>query len=246
MSDQPSQLQRLTEEQQQLRRKARRRLIGAVALVLLMVIVLPMVLDHEPKPLANDVRIDIPDQDSNKLPPLAVPSPTTATGEAVQSDAPASSVVTPLPKEALAEAPSSPAATVKQAKPEAVKPEATKPAPKPAEAKPAEAKQGEDAIAALARSKESQQANKPASATADAKSGKPFAVQFAALNDGAKAKELLQKLSHLGIKAFVVTSHTAQGEFSKVRAGPFKTREEADKVKQKASAAGLPAFVVAQ
>lgn len=45
------------------KKRARRRLVGAVALVLAVVIVLPMVLDPEPKPLADDISIQIPSRD---------------------------------------------------------------------------------------------------------------------------------------------------------------------------------------
>lgn len=45
------------------KKRARRRLVGAVALVLAVVIVLPMVLDSEPKPLADDIAIQIPSRD---------------------------------------------------------------------------------------------------------------------------------------------------------------------------------------
>jgi DedD protein len=39
-----------TDNELDIRRKARRRLIGAVALTLAVVVILPMVLDNEPKP----------------------------------------------------------------------------------------------------------------------------------------------------------------------------------------------------
>ncbi len=45
------------------KKRARRRLVGAVALVLAVVIGLPMVLDSEPKLLADDINIDIPSKD---------------------------------------------------------------------------------------------------------------------------------------------------------------------------------------
>src|SRR5450830_723622 len=48
------------------KKRARRRLIGAVALVLAVVIVLPMVLDSEPRPLADDIAIQIPSKDGGK------------------------------------------------------------------------------------------------------------------------------------------------------------------------------------
>jgi len=55
------------------KKRARRRLVGAVALVLAAVIVLPMVLDSEPKPLPADLIIDIPSKDYGgaKMPPAS-------------------------------------------------------------------------------------------------------------------------------------------------------------------------------
>jgi DedD protein len=51
-----------TDDELNLRRKARRRLIGAVALTLAVVVILPMVLDSEPKPAGN-IDLSIPDPD---------------------------------------------------------------------------------------------------------------------------------------------------------------------------------------
>src|SRR4051794_37688452 len=45
------------------KKRARRRLIGAIALVLAAVIGLPMILDSEPKPVADDISIQIPSKD---------------------------------------------------------------------------------------------------------------------------------------------------------------------------------------
>ncbi|HVG05657.1 MAG TPA: hypothetical protein VM937_12035, partial [Burkholderiaceae bacterium] len=42
--------------------RARRRLIGAAALLLLVAIVVPMVLDPEPKPASDNIAIDIPSE----------------------------------------------------------------------------------------------------------------------------------------------------------------------------------------
>ena len=59
-----------TDEELNLRRKARRRLIGAVALTLVVVVILPMVLDSEPKSTGNNIDLSIPDPD--KVPRLTV------------------------------------------------------------------------------------------------------------------------------------------------------------------------------
>ena len=67
----------ISDEELQLRRRARRRLIGAIVLVTAMVVVLPMVLDTEPKPSGEEVAVRIPPPGSTtfstKLPESAVP-----------------------------------------------------------------------------------------------------------------------------------------------------------------------------
>jgi DedD protein len=50
-----------TDDELILRRKARRRLIGAAALTLAVVVILPMVLDSEPKISGKDIDLNIPD-----------------------------------------------------------------------------------------------------------------------------------------------------------------------------------------
>jgi len=69
-------------EQQQdvdtLKRRGRRRLVGAVALVLLAIIVLPMVFDQEPRPVAPSPSVRIPGEDDAPFrpkPPAQKPAP---------------------------------------------------------------------------------------------------------------------------------------------------------------------------
>jgi DedD protein len=60
-------------EQQQdvdtLKRRGRRRLVGAIALVLLAVIILPMLFDQEPRPVAPPVSVRIPSEDEAPFKP---------------------------------------------------------------------------------------------------------------------------------------------------------------------------------
>ncbi len=98
----------ISDEEAQLKRRARRRLIGAIVLVTAMVVVLPMVLDSEPKPSGEEVAVRIPSPGSATFSPKL----------AVEPAAP-----TPAPKAAPAEA--------KEEQPSLVKP-----APKPAPEKP--------------------------------------------------------------------------------------------------------------
>src|SRR5471032_1458551 len=49
------------------KQRARRRLVGALALVAAAVIILPMVLDSHPKPVTDDISIDIPSRPAPKV-----------------------------------------------------------------------------------------------------------------------------------------------------------------------------------
>src|SRR5258705_2394412 len=73
----------ISDEELQLRKRARRRLVGAIALVTIIAVFLPMVLDHEPKPVSQDVSIKIPSPDAgvftSKIVPVA-PAQKTAPG----------------------------------------------------------------------------------------------------------------------------------------------------------------------
>jgi DedD protein len=56
------------------KKRARRRLVGAIALVLAAIIGLPMILDSDPKPLADDIAIQIPSRDKSiQVRPPVVP-----------------------------------------------------------------------------------------------------------------------------------------------------------------------------
>jgi len=118
------------------KKRARRRLVGAIALVLAAVVALPMLLDSEPKPLATDIAIHIPDKD--KAAPLPVPSEQVAPTASVDSDeeiiepVPAPPAGTRTPPVVVAAAPvaSEPPPPLRMLEP--AKPvEAAKPSPKP-------------------------------------------------------------------------------------------------------------------
>ena len=65
----------ISDEERQLKRRARRRLIGAIVLVTAMVVVLPMVLDPEPRPTGEEVSVRIPSPDSSAFNPKLAPEP---------------------------------------------------------------------------------------------------------------------------------------------------------------------------
>lgn len=71
------------DEESNLKRQARRRLIGAVALATAVVVLLPMLLDSEPKPASQDIELRIPNKDKVgefapkiDLPPASLPAAT--------------------------------------------------------------------------------------------------------------------------------------------------------------------------
>ena len=115
--------------QLQLKKRARRRLVGAVALALTAVIVLPMVMDQEPKPISQDIQIRIPSTDIPTSRPAAANEPAVKT-QTVKPQ--------PLKSEAIPPKTLAPKA-VETVKPEPVKPEPAPPPKATLPAKPAEA-----------------------------------------------------------------------------------------------------------
>ena len=109
----------LTDDEQNLRRKARRRLIGAVALSLAVVVILPMVLDSEPKPAGQDIELSIPapDKVGEFVPGVAASevtgtSPFAASAAAQAKPLAASGVGTEIPAKAQTVVAEQPQATV--------------------------------------------------------------------------------------------------------------------------------------
>ncbi len=127
-------------------------------------------------------------------------------------------------KEAKAKADAKVDAEHKEAKAE-TKPLALKDAAKPAAT--------EDAARAMAILE-----GKPADAS------QKFVLQVAALATQDKVDELQEKLSVAGIKSFTQKVPTASGERTRIRVGPFNSKEEAEKVRAKLSKLGLNGSLV--
>src|SRR5689334_11748212 len=51
----------------ELKRRARRRLVGAIVLALAAAVILPLLLEKEPKPLGDDVSVQIPPVDEGRF-----------------------------------------------------------------------------------------------------------------------------------------------------------------------------------
>jgi len=200
-----------------LRRRGRRRLVGAIALVLLAAIILPMVFDPEPKPSAPPVSVRIPGEDDANFAPKAAPRFPGAQSAASPEAAPA-----PGSRNAEAKAVEpAPAAEVQKpaAKPAAVPP------PKPSEPMPPQA----------------------APASPNPAAAEQFVVPVAALASQAKVKELTGKLKQARLPYYTESLATAKGTVTRVRVGPYATREAADEAQRQLTRLGLkPGKVLAK
>lgn len=129
----------------------------------------------------------------------------------------------PAPK-----APETKAAKPKAEEKTAIAPEATKEEPKPA-VKP------ETAKPAKAPAKPAAKAVKPASKPA----GGQFVVQVIALADSEKAQRMQQQIAAAGIRSYTEIVKTVKGDVTRVRAGPFPTREAAEKARDQLKSLGM-------
>lgn len=211
------------------KKRARRRLIGATALVLAAIIGLPMVFDSEPKPLADDIAIQIPPRDkapANSSDPMPLP-PSQATADAAKPEA---------PKPDANPEPATSAPAVARVEPVKAEPAKAEPAVEKAAEKPAEK------VADKAPEKTDKAPEKPAAKPAEkavAKDKGRYIVQVAAVTSKAKGEELVNRLKKAGIKAYWQKVDTKDGERFRVRVGPVSGREEADKLRQRLGKMGL-------
>jgi DedD protein len=200
------------------RTRARRRLIGAAVLVGVGIIGFPLLFETQPRPIAVDIPIVIPSRDN--APPLTLP-PTKTPPPAAQAPEPA-----PAPPPVVAEP--APAAAPASAPPVAA-------APPPPPPRPTPDSEAQRAQALLE--------GKPVTAAADAKPAR-FVVQAGAYTDAATLREARQKVEKLGLKTYTQVVETESGARTRVRVGPFETREEAEKAAARIKAGGLAANIL--
>ena len=237
----------------QLKKRARRRLVGAVAFAGLAAVVLPMVMDEEPKQQVQDVQIRIPGQDQTPFNPKVVKPPSTNEKPVVPEKAEAVPVIPPVtaaakqdevpvskpaekapektherPSEKLVEK-----KTEKPAEKNSLEKVVVKPAEKPAKA---EGNESQRAVAILGGKTTD---TPPASAG----SGGPFVILIGAFSNPANVKQLQTKISELGIKVFTEPLDSPDGKKTRVRAGPFPNRDAADKALDKMKRIGVNGVV---
>jgi DedD protein len=245
------------------KKRARRRLVGAIALVLAAVIGLPMILDSEPKPVADDIAIQIPSKDKPSVAPSSAPASAASHVAASAALDKKEEVIEIPPPVAAAPASASTQTTVVQkdekqsdSKPvESPKHTAqdkaavqtlaktdgkheTKPDPvhKPEVAKPAEKADDTRALAILEGKADSK-------STSDKKSEK-IVLQVGAFTTKDKVDEVRNKLKKAGIQTYTEKVATKSGEIMRIRVGPLTSKEEASKMRAKLAKLGFDAKTV--
>ena len=199
----------ISDEELQLKRRARRRLIGAIVLVMIIIVVLPMVLDSEPRPAGQEVTVKIPSPDSSGFTSKVVPLPPESKAA---PKAPAEEAKKVAAAPSAPESPKEVPAPALKAETEIAKPPPPKPQPKPAPQKA-----------------------KPVAKPVDGK----FVVQVIALADAGRAKQMQEKIAAAGIKSYTEVVKTKKGDVTRVRAGPFVTRQQAEKAREQLKALGM-------
>jgi len=239
---------------QQARTRARRRLVGALVLLVAGVVGFPLLFDTQPRPLPADTPIVVPGRGLPTVPraqPAAPTSPVTLPPADAGNETPMADRRTPAEpgQDAAAAAASAPpaalsaaSAAVRQADrhasaTQAVPPPAPQAAPSPApQAAPSPGPSPRPHAAPPA-------APQPAAAVASA-AGR-FVVQVGAYTDAATLREARARVERLGLKTYTQVIENDSGRRTRVRVGPFGTRDEAAAAAGRIKAAGLPANILA-
>jgi DedD protein len=216
-------------ELQHIKARNRRRLIGAIAIVAALVVFLPMLLDKGPKPLKQDIAINIPAKEGEGYKPLNPPAKPVADKAADKKPADAK------PSEPQV-VPPAPSIDVKRGAPQTATNDVTKASgpghnavlkPMSKVLVPADGTIVPAVVATPAPTPAPTPTPAPVKPAAQEKApaGK-FAVQIGVFSDPANAKEIQAKLAVKGFKS--TAEKLADGKI-RVRILGYATRDEADK-----------------
>lgn len=201
----------------QLKKRARRRLVGAVAFAGLVAVLLPMVMDEEPKQQIQDVQIRIPVQDQTPFSPriqkkAATPAVPEKSAAAVKAE------------------PAPPAA----------------PEIKAAEKPPEKAHENPNPAASKEIPRPATKSEDPIAAAIAGGNGSQYIILIGAFSNPANVKQLQTKIGELGIKVYTEPLDSPGGKKTRVRAGPFASRESADKALDKMKRIGVNGVIAAK
>ncbi len=295
-----------SDPQLQLKKRARRRLVGAVAFAGLAAVVLPMVMDEEPKKPVQDVQLKIPGQEqaapfkpaepparsAAATPTAAKPADETssekpsasaggqslsapslpaaaATAAAIAGTAIAGKAVADKMAEKKAATPAAKPADKKTAEKKAGKP-SNKPTDKPSSStatkvhdkpvskpvdKPAAKKNDKpgdspaDGASGRSEADDAQRANallsgKPPSPAKS--SGGRHVIMVGAFANAENAKQLQARLGSAGVSAYTEVLDSPDGKKTRVRAGPFASRDAAEKALEQMKRIGVSGVVTSR
>jgi len=211
-----------SEDVNTLQRRGRRRLVGAIALVLAAVIVLPMVFDSEPRSSAPPVSVRIPNEDDSAFAPKVAPKVSEKAAEKAPERA-----LEKVPEKAVETAPEKGVEKAAEKVPEKVEEKA--PGIEIQVSRPAE-KADPAAERARAEAEEKERAQRALAG------GEQFIVPAGAYADPAG---VIEKLKAAKIPYYTEPIATKQGTVIRVRAGPFASRDAADRALQQLKVLGL-------
>lgn len=242
------------------RTRARRRLIGAGVLLLAGVIGFPMLFETQPRPLPVDTPIEVRPRDLAAA-PAPVPAPTPRPAAAPVPDA-----VSEAPTTATSDAPAAlrsgdpanvadargavpaPAIAASAVAPAGTRPAvaaADRPAPAPAATQPPAAPSVATAPDVPApRVDDGARARALLEGGTTAPAAARFVVQVGAYSDPDALRQARQRVERLGLQTYTQVVDTAAGPRTRVRIGPYASREQADAAAAKVKAAGLPAAIL--
>jgi DedD protein len=256
----------------EMKRKARRRLVGAIVLALAAAIILPMLLEKDPRPLGDEVSVQIPPVDDGKFvnrltakadaskatpkaDDKAQPKATVGKSEATKFDLPKSDA-------SRAEASTSEAAPTSAPPADAASPQATSveepqqrkevtASAEPSSAPPAKAPASGETKPEPAPKAETvakaapPEVRPPPSEVKDTAAPKAsgFVVQLAAFADDKGANALANKLKKAGYAAYVEPVQTSRGTLWRVRVGGYPSRPDADAGRAKLKGEGYNGIV---
>ena len=241
-----------------MRRRAMHRLIGAVVLVVAGVIGFPMLFDNQPRPIAVDIPIEIPDKTKSRPIVLPAAAPTSeAPAVVAAAPAPATAPIAPpvvASKEATVDSKPGEKALEKAVEKAVLAPAkkssdparpANTSAPKSATQVAAQPAIQPDATAEAAKAKALLEGRATALPEAAAPSSEGrFVVQVGAFADAAKAKEARTRLERAGLKTYTQVVETKDGPRTRVRVGPFSDKAQAEMSASKIKTLDLPASIL--
>lgn len=206
----------------ELKRRGRRRLIGAITIGLLAIVFLPMIFDREPKRSGQaiktqDISVQVPSKEGQ--PALPAPSAAPVVGSTSLPAIPSTSRTAPADVSRAAALPDSKAAIVPAVPPvaEGVR-ETIKPAVKV------------------------EKPTKTETATNADKSG--FVVQLGVFGDADNAKLAIAKMKEAKLAVYTESIPIKTGNATRVRVGPFATRDRADAALAQVKLAGADGKVI--